>query len=385
VPPFLFPAPASTLVLSARLLDRLDEDETDAILAHELAHVRRGDPWIRPVELLATALYWWFPLLPFARARLRAAEEASCDRDVIRALPGHARAYAEGLLKTVEPASHARVTPALATGAADSRELKERIMSIFQSASGPALPRRRRVLAMLPLLAAVSLTPAWVRDAPAPPAPPSAPGVLPAILAPPAIPSGGWPLELRRVSDGSHPGTARQELETRRTRLQLQRELLSVGLRENEMRLEFERMGRERELAALQAELEMTARAGRTEEAEELRRRLDRARERVEREVAIRKQAAGHERERQELELALMELELGLSEASLAGDGEAIEKTQNEMEALHGRLQNLDLESMRLDVERAKAELEAQEERYERMVREMEAEASAREGKESAE
>jgi beta-galactosidase len=36
-------------------------------MAHELAHLRRCDHWVRRLELVVTALYWWFPPVWLAR------------------------------------------------------------------------------------------------------------------------------------------------------------------------------------------------------------------------------------------------------------------------------------------------------------------------------
>lgn len=416
VPPFLFPAPAMTLVLPERLLHRLDDDERDALLAHELTHVRRGDPWIRPLELVATALYWWFPLLPLARARLRAAEEAACDRDVVRAFPGKARAYAEGLLKTVELSSHPGSTPALATGAADSRELKERIMAIFHPAPRPALPRWRRALAMLPLLAAVSLTPAWVeRDAPtvpkAPPRPewpempvsPEAPEALRlpmiapvfpmperipvaprALAAPPMAPLPPiapmtsllrtMASEAPMVDDPSMANDREMleaELAHRRAELEMQRELMAMHVKQNEMRWTYEDLARKRELEALSTQLEVMERVGQTRQAAELRRAYALEHEQFARETELRKVELVHQQEQRDLELAIMAAEIRQQEASLRDDREAMKAAEDELRELTRRNRKLELENMRLGVERARADLEAQQAAYERMAQEL--------------
>lgn len=393
VPPFLFPAPAMTLVLPERLLVRLDDDERDALLAHELTHVRRGDPWIRPLELVATAFYWWFPLLPLARARLRAAEEAACDRDVVRAFPGKARAYAEGLLKAVELASHPGSTPALATGAADSRELKERIMAIFHPAPRPALPLWRRALAMLPLLAAVSLTPAWVeRDAPpVPEAPPmpempemSAPLRL-EMIAPPALPTperipvpsaphaAAAPF-LHRMTAGvpvEEAEAVRAEIEHRRQELALQRELLAMHAKQREMNASYNAMTRTRELTEMKAQLEALAKAGQSREAARMRREHAMEIELLERRTEMEKAEFMQDQEQQELELEMMAAEIRYQEAQLAEDLGAVEKAQQQMLALQRRGREISLEAMRLSVERTRAELEIQQRTYDQLLREL--------------
>ncbi|HEY7921558.1 MAG TPA: M56 family metallopeptidase, partial [Vicinamibacteria bacterium] len=88
IPPMLWPEPAGPVLLLPReLLDELTPDERDALLAHELAHVHRRDHWVRLLELLATALFWWYPVAWWARAALRRAEERCCDEWVLRVLP----------------------------------------------------------------------------------------------------------------------------------------------------------------------------------------------------------------------------------------------------------------------------------------------------------
>ncbi|HMF12423.1 MAG TPA: M56 family metallopeptidase, partial [Gemmataceae bacterium] len=54
---------APRLLFPTGLLDRLDGEQRAALLLHELAHVRRRDHWVRFVELLVVALYWWHPVV----------------------------------------------------------------------------------------------------------------------------------------------------------------------------------------------------------------------------------------------------------------------------------------------------------------------------------
>lgn len=50
-----------------------------AALLHELAHVRRKDALARYVQIAASALMWWFPLVRVVNRRLDLAREAACD------------------------------------------------------------------------------------------------------------------------------------------------------------------------------------------------------------------------------------------------------------------------------------------------------------------
>lgn len=127
------------LLVPAGLWERLDPDQRDTLLAHELAHLRRRDHWVRPLELLATALYWWHPAVWWARYELREAEEQCCDAWVVWSLPGSLRHYMNALLEAVEYVSEgfdlsARpTTPALASGMGQFQHLKRRLLMMKHS------------------------------------------------------------------------------------------------------------------------------------------------------------------------------------------------------------------------------------------------------------
>ena len=141
VPPMLWPTRRGPLlVLPARLLTELSDDERDALLAHELAHVRRRDHWVRFVELAATALFWWYPVAWWARRALRRAEERCCDEWVLRVLPSSAGAYANGLLKSVAfVAGEPLALPAAASGAGPVEDLEARLKEILMTRPMPRL------------------------------------------------------------------------------------------------------------------------------------------------------------------------------------------------------------------------------------------------------
>jgi ankyrin repeat protein len=68
--------------------------DTDALLVHELAHLRRRDPLIQLVARVTQALWWWHPLAWLTVQQLLASAEEACD-DWVIALTGDARAYAQ--------------------------------------------------------------------------------------------------------------------------------------------------------------------------------------------------------------------------------------------------------------------------------------------------
>ena len=90
------------IVIPTTLVDQMDAQESQWILAHELAHVRRRDHLVRWLEWLACVLFWWNPVVWWAQRNLRATEEICCDDLVISCLSPKPKFYADSLLSAVE-------------------------------------------------------------------------------------------------------------------------------------------------------------------------------------------------------------------------------------------------------------------------------------------
>ena len=105
------------VVLPRALRTEVDDAQLRWILAHELAHIKRRDHIVRWLEWLASAAFWWNPVVWWAQRNLRRDEEDACDALVLERLQGQPRAYARTLLTVVEVmAGPHGATPALATG-----------------------------------------------------------------------------------------------------------------------------------------------------------------------------------------------------------------------------------------------------------------------------
>ena len=149
------------IVLPARLLSELDEQQISMVLAHELAHLRRRDHWIRGAEVLISIIYWWNPLLWWVRRQLHQAEELCCDAWVDWVYPDRKQCYAEVLFKAATLVGtsdrHRTATGQFIPGAGS---LKERIETIL---AGP-LPRRiSRPAGLILTSIAIVLVPSFVR------------------------------------------------------------------------------------------------------------------------------------------------------------------------------------------------------------------------------
>ena len=118
LPPMIwFVAWRPVLILPASLIEAIGRPQRTTLIAHELAHLRRRDHWMRLLELVVTTLYWWHPVAWWARAQLRQAEEARCDAFVIMRFPKLKRAYLEAILDVIDFLAGAfPPIPALASG-----------------------------------------------------------------------------------------------------------------------------------------------------------------------------------------------------------------------------------------------------------------------------
>jgi TonB family protein len=126
--------PAIVLPFSA--LAGLAPAHLEAILAHELAHIRRADYLINLLQSVVEILLFYHPAVWWVSRRIRLEREHCCD-DVAASLCGDRAVYARALASLEE----LRVrTPALAMGA-DGGDLLDRVRRLIDPAftSGPRL------------------------------------------------------------------------------------------------------------------------------------------------------------------------------------------------------------------------------------------------------
>ena len=86
------------LWLPAGIGDRLEDAELEAILAHELCHIRRRDNLLAVIHMAVEAIFWFHPLVWWLGSRLEEERERACDEEVVR-MGGEPQIYAESILK----------------------------------------------------------------------------------------------------------------------------------------------------------------------------------------------------------------------------------------------------------------------------------------------
>ncbi len=121
------------LIFPAALNRQLHPAARDTLLLHELAHYARGDHWVRLIELVAQVLFWWHPVVWWARRELEAAEEECCDAWVVERQAGVPRLYAEALLATIDfLCAQPAALPPVACGLGDVPLLRLRLTQIIR-------------------------------------------------------------------------------------------------------------------------------------------------------------------------------------------------------------------------------------------------------------
>lgn len=145
---------------------RLQEDERALVLAHERAHLRRGDQLWKPLGYLLLAVYWFQPLCWLAYRLLCQDIERACDERVVRTLgEGYKAAYSRALLACSVPRRQLGADP-LAFG---ERDVKRRVRDILRYRR-PAL-----WLAAAALMVGIVMAVCFLTDPKNPAAPQSAP------------------------------------------------------------------------------------------------------------------------------------------------------------------------------------------------------------------
>ncbi|WP_306250897.1 M56 family metallopeptidase [Parvularcula sp. IMCC14364] len=90
-----------SILLPTHLVKILPREQLRHVLAHELAHIERGDLLCAFGQRVLLALYWWSPFMHGACKNLRTEREMACDDRAVRKA-GCSRHYASSLLDSVE-------------------------------------------------------------------------------------------------------------------------------------------------------------------------------------------------------------------------------------------------------------------------------------------
>lgn len=104
--PMAFGFSRPSIILPLSVATSLSRVELKAVLAHELAHCRRGDLWLIWLQVLIFAFWWFHPVLWMVNRHLNEAREDCCDDLVLeRGVISH-DSYCDLLLRAATAAIH---------------------------------------------------------------------------------------------------------------------------------------------------------------------------------------------------------------------------------------------------------------------------------------
>jgi bla regulator protein BlaR1 len=150
--PGIFGIAHPILLWPADISAHLSDDHLEAILAHELGHVRRRDNLAAAIHMLVEAIFWFHPLVWWLGARLVEERERACDEEVLQ-LGNSPQIYAESILKTCEFCVESSLPCVSGVTGAD---LKNRIIHIMSKRLGTNLNLGKKLMLTTAAVAALA-------------------------------------------------------------------------------------------------------------------------------------------------------------------------------------------------------------------------------------
>jgi len=119
------------IVLPIHALTGLDEIQLKAVLAHELAHIKRHDYIVNLAQSVIEVIYFFNPFVWVLNRIIRMEREAGCDRTAAEVL-GNTGDYARALLDSVDFFGNGFVAGANALGAERSTRFSDRVRRLIK-------------------------------------------------------------------------------------------------------------------------------------------------------------------------------------------------------------------------------------------------------------
>jgi bla regulator protein blaR1 len=130
------------LVWPRGISEHLQDAHLEAILAHEVWHVRRRDNLAAAIHMLVEAVFWFHPLVWWLGSRLVDERERACDEEALRC-GNEPRVYAESILKACQFCVE---SPLACVSGITGADLKQRIVRIMTQRSAEKLSFSRKLL-----------------------------------------------------------------------------------------------------------------------------------------------------------------------------------------------------------------------------------------------
>jgi bla regulator protein BlaR1 len=150
--PGVFGIRGPVLLLPEGITDHLTPPQLEAVLAHELCHVRRRDNLTATIHMAVEAIFWFHPLVWWIRERLVEERERACDEEVLRATDDP-QIYAEGILNVCR---FYLASPLTSVSGVTGANLKLRMAAIVANRTVDGLDFGRKLLLAAASIAAIA-------------------------------------------------------------------------------------------------------------------------------------------------------------------------------------------------------------------------------------
>jgi bla regulator protein BlaR1 len=150
--PGVFGIVRPVLLWPAGISDHLADAQLEAIMAHEVCHIRRRDNLAAALHMFVEAVFWFHPLVWWLGARMVDEREKACDEEVLL-MGSDPEAYAESILKTCQ---FYLESPRMCVAGVTGSDLKKRIERIMMRRVGHRLEFGKKLLLAAAGVAAVA-------------------------------------------------------------------------------------------------------------------------------------------------------------------------------------------------------------------------------------
>ena len=140
--PGVFGIRRPVLLLPAGVADLLTPPQLEAVVEHELCHMRRRDNLVAAMHMAVEALFWFHPLVWWLGTRLMEEREHACDDEVLRK-GAEPHTYAEGILRICE---FSLEPPLPCVAGVTGANLKKRIEAIVSGRAAVRLGAARKAM-----------------------------------------------------------------------------------------------------------------------------------------------------------------------------------------------------------------------------------------------
>ena len=141
------------LLLPEKLVKSLNPAHLQAVIAHEMTHVRRRDNLTAAIHMVIEALFWFYPLVWWIGTKLVEEREKACDEAVVE-LGSEPQEYADAILKVC---TFYMDSPLACVAGISGANLKRRVQAILTANPSADLNPARKVALIAAAVAALAI------------------------------------------------------------------------------------------------------------------------------------------------------------------------------------------------------------------------------------